>query len=128
LDEAALDALRLLLRRRIEAGVQLGHREWESWGTVVQNIYLQESDRVRRWQMALISKAVVSELTMSHLTEDMVYEDLPDEHQADIMQRRAQDETISRMTETGVSPAGVRIDEISDRAVAAGSADTKGGE
>jgi hypothetical protein len=98
LPQDALEALRVKLRRRAEAGVQLGHKEWESWPTIVQNIWLEELDRIRRWEIAVLAKAVVSELSGGQLAEDMVYEDLPDETQADILQRRAMDASIARMT------------------------------
>jgi hypothetical protein len=98
LPQDAIDAVRVKLRRRAEAGATLGHKEWEGWPVLVQNIWLEELDRIRRWQIALLAKAVVSELAGGHLAEDMVYEDLPDEAQADILQRRAQDDTIARMT------------------------------
>lgn len=93
----ALDALRVKLRRRAEAGVQLGHREWDGWPVTVQNIWLQEVERVHRLRAALNAQAIASALGAGQLVEDMVYEELPDGAQAEMLQQRAQDEMVARM-------------------------------
>lgn len=102
-----IDALRLEMRRRAEAGVPVGPREWESWGVAVQNIWLQEKARVRELEIALLARIVASDVAMaltgtrSSLADEVVYDELRDDQQAEVLQQRAQDETIARMAGVG---------------------------
>lgn len=88
--EHEVTELRNEFARLAEAGVSVPYEIWNSWETVIQNLWLEERQTVEHKRIALLARTLTEDLQGGTLAEDMVWEDLPESARDELMQERVE--------------------------------------